>query len=125
MTEYDTKSATRKSEKDKKPIQRTSKESLVTVRELRILIGQLSFTALAVISASLPYRALQQQQIQVMIPKPSLEGKWVYQNRQRVSYHGEYKISVCKMGSPWFLPSATDVYFWCISPHGLGGGYLT
>lgn len=75
MTEYDTKSATRKSEKDKKPIQRTSKESLVTVRELRILIGQLSFTALAVISASLPYRALQQQQIQVMIPKPSLEGK--------------------------------------------------
>ena len=117
VTEYDNKSATRKSRKDKNQCKEFLKKSLVTARELSKLIGRLSSTALAFLPAPLQYRTLQHEQIQGMISKSSLEGQlslskqvtgelhWWIQNISL--YNGE----VCN-----FSLSATDKKFRCINP---------
>ena len=64
-----------KVEKIKIQFKKLLEKSLVTVKELSKLIGWLSSTEVAVLPESLHFRVLQQQQIQVMVSKSSLEGQ--------------------------------------------------
>ena len=64
-----------KVEKIKIQFKKLLEKSLVTVKELSKLIGWLSSTEVAILPESLHFRVLQQQQIQVMVSKSSLEGQ--------------------------------------------------